>query len=303
MLVRSCPVRLAAFRWLKEQVGVHGEILDVHLLRQGFQFRGQRVPLLGPQGIFKPKLMDTIPLSITTSPNGPYRDAYKEDGLLEYCYRGNDPNHHENRGLREAFRTQTPLVYFHGIVPGRYFAVWPVFIVGDDPRSLVFQVAVDDAFAIERSLATSAHPRVSDADSGRREYITAATKIRVHQGAFRLRVLRAYREQCALCRLQHSELLDAAHIIPDSHPQGDPVVRNGLSLCKLHHAAFDKNVLGISPDFRVEIREDILREVDGPMLKHGIQGIHGQQIILPRSKAEWPDQERLAFRYEAFRSA
>ena len=38
-----------------------------------------------------------------------------------------------------------PLVYLHGLVPGRYVATWPVFIVRDSPETLVFSVAVDDA--------------------------------------------------------------------------------------------------------------------------------------------------------------
>jgi putative restriction endonuclease len=41
-------------------------------------------------------------------------------------------------------RRQVPLIYFHGIVPGRYMASWPVHIVGDDPQALTFTVAVDD---------------------------------------------------------------------------------------------------------------------------------------------------------------
>ena len=38
---------------------------------------------------------------------------------------------------------------------------------------------------------------------------------------------------------------------------------NVLSLCKIHHAAYDKNILGISPDYQVKVRIDILDEVDG----------------------------------------
>jgi hypothetical protein len=55
-------------------------------------------------------------------------------------------------------------------------------------------------------------------------------------------VLAAYRHQCSLCRLKHEELLDAAHIIPDADPEGEPVVSNGLALCRLHHSAFDNCV-------------------------------------------------------------
>ncbi len=45
----------------------------------------------------------------------------------------------------------------------------------------------------------------------------------MHQQEFRQRVLRAYRERCAICRLRHEELLDAAHILPDG-----PMLRYGL---------------------------------------------------------------------------
>jgi putative restriction endonuclease len=108
-----------------------------------------------------------------------------------------------------------------------------------------------------------------------------------------------------MCHLRHRELLDAAHIIPDAdQDRGDPVVSNGLSLCKIHHAAFDARVIGIDPDgYRIAVRQDILEEVDGPMLKHGIQELAGSQILLPKQRKHRPDLERLAARFEQFRSA
>ena len=60
-----------------------------------------------------------------------------------------------------------------------------------------------------------------------------------------------------VCRLRHWELLDAAHILPDKHPLGEPVVPNGLALCKLHHAAFDADILGVRPDLRIERRDQV----------------------------------------------
>jgi len=50
-------VRLSAFRWLDEQVGIHGDVLPRSLLAQGFIFNGQRVPLVAPTGIFKPRVL------------------------------------------------------------------------------------------------------------------------------------------------------------------------------------------------------------------------------------------------------
>ena len=116
-------------------------------------------------------------------------------------------------------------------------------------------------------------------------------------------VIRAYREQCSLCCLRHYELLDAAHIIPDTDPMGLPYVQNGISLCKFHHAAFDAHILGITPDYTVAIRDDVLREEDGPMLQYGLIELHGSRIVLPREKESWPDREALDFRYERFKLA
>ncbi|MFY9555129.1 MAG: hypothetical protein WAV20_00985 [Blastocatellia bacterium] len=104
-----------------------------------------RVPLLGPQGIFKPLVMTEVPLSITTAPPGPYDDSFGADGLLRYRYRGTDIKHADNRGLRSAMERRLPLVYKHGIITGKYLVTWPVYVVEDDPRNLVFSVAFDDA--------------------------------------------------------------------------------------------------------------------------------------------------------------
>ena len=83
-----------------------------------------------------------------------------------------------------------------------------------------------------------------------------------------------------------------------------PPVRNGLALCKIHHAAYDCHVLGVRPDLVVEIRADLLEEVDGPMLEHGLKGRHGERLmVLPAMRAERPDPELLGRRYREFRAA
>ena len=87
--------------------------------------------------------------------------------------------------------------------------------------------------------------------------------------------MRAYETRCAVCSLGHRELLDAAHVIPDSDPRGEPIVTNGLALCKIHHAAYDRDIIGIRPDYVVEVHTRLLDEIDGPMLKYGLQGHHG----------------------------
>ncbi|MEA2702079.1 MAG: putative restriction endonuclease, partial [Actinomycetota bacterium] len=223
---RDRLVRLGAFDWLARQIELRGDVLPISVLRQGFVWEGQRVPLMGPQGIFKPAVLPGAPLSITTVPvvegrSRPYEDEVGPDGFLRYRYRGTDPGHHENVGLRLAMERQLPLVYLFGTTPGWYRPEWPVFIVGDDPSTLTFTVAMDDPQALRPDLT------VDVVDEARRRYVTRLARHRLHQLAFRQRVLRAYRDSCTVCRLHHVELLDAAHIRSDTHPQGEPVVTNG----------------------------------------------------------------------------
>lgn len=78
------------------------------------------------------------------------------------------------------------------------------------------------------------------------------------------------------------------------------MVPNGLALCKIHHAAYDRGILGVRPDYVVEVRADVLLEVDGPMLRHGIQDVHGWRLELPMHPSDRPDRDLLAQRYAAF---
>jgi len=293
-------VRLAAFAWLERQSEIHPEVLPREILVHGFEFDGQRVSLISQQGIFKPQILSEIPLSISTTIKGPYKDTFTPDGQLHYSYRGTDASHRDNVGLRLAMQRRVPLIYFHAIAPGKYCAAWPVFVVGDDPAALRIRVEVDD----HRMLAVLASQgATSEQDRARRSYATRELRVRLHQQQFRVRVLAAYRAQCSLCRLRHEELLDAAHIIADSEERGEPVVSNGLALCKLHHAAFDRHFLAIRPDYKVEVAARILKEKDGPMLLHGLQAMNGRVIQLPSSRAQHPDRDRLEERLRAFRAA
>ncbi len=301
--LHDARVRNAAFEWLAGQVDHHGDVLPRALLAQGFEYRGRRVPLIAPQGIFKPAVME-LPLSITTAPRGPYDDEFMREGPLHYRYRGKDPGHRDNVGLRECFERRLPLVYLLGLVPGRYLATWPVYIVGDDPASLTFMVEADDpaelAIGLDPPNGGGAAAVHEAEDEGRRRYVTSVVRGRLHQRAFRERVLAAYRSECSFCHFRHEELLDAAHIIPDADPRGTPEVTNGLALCRFHHAAFDRGFLGVRPDYVLEARPDLLEEEDGPTLVHSIQSLHHERIQLPKSRSQWPDADRLAERYDEF---
>lgn len=291
-------VRLAAFDWLSKRVAMHGDVIPREALAKGFEFEGQRVPLVSPQGIFKPKVLPEIPLSIATTPEGPYDDSLSNNNLLLYRYRGTNPHHKDNEGLRKAIVAHTPLVYFIGIVPGKYVAFWPAYIVNEFPEQLAFQIDILNPSYASTLKSTGAAQSVSDYTPPR-EYSLVLIRQRLHQRAFREHVLKAYREQCACCKLRHVELLDAAHIISDSKPEGIPSVRNGVSLCKLHHAAFDSYLFAIRPDYVIEVRKDVMKEEDGPMLLRSLQEINDRRIILPTPVKLSPVKLLLEKRYRA----
>jgi len=117
-------------------------------------------------------------------------------------------------------------------------------------------------------------------------------------------VLAAYAGRCAISHLPEPRLLDAAHIVMDADEQlGQPIVSNGLPLTKLHHAAFDTHLIGIDPDFRIHVSDRLLEIHDGPFLELGLKGIAGALIERPRRSEDSPDRDRLAIRFEQFRTA
>jgi putative restriction endonuclease len=297
-------IRRKLFDWLHEQDLLNGGVFPRKQLESGFTINGKIITLIGPSGIWIPAGFLT-PISITTTISGPYEDGLTEDGVLNYKYRGFDLNHRDNIGLKEAMRQRIPLVYFRSIKPGRYVAVWPVFVIEDVPSAFCFRVAIDAVYTItgEINEPTFSVESNHEARLGVRKYITVVTKKRLHQIIFREFVLDAYDRKCTLCNLQHIELLDAAHIIADSELKGEPIVPNGLALCKIHHAAYDSDLIGISPDYLVKIRGDVLEEIDGPMLKYGLQAMEGNKIRIPKNKSDYPDRDRLDIRYKRFLSA
>ena len=265
-----------------------------------FRFRGEKMPLKDRQlGIRKPAQL-TAALSITTTfraPNKerPYDDRLGADGLMRYKWDGDNPEKYTNRGLRAAMQKRLPLIWFWGVAPGLYKPIFPVYLVAEERESQQFVVATDGLQNLEST--------GQDIDEVTKRYVVGETHRRLHQPVFRGLVMRAYGTRCAICTLRHSPLLDAAHIVPDAHQDGVAAVRNGLALCKIHHAAYDSGIIGISPDYTIGVREDVLEEVDGPMLEFGLKGLHGNTLsVLPSRRNERPDKNLLDRQYQRFKT-
>lgn len=285
-------LRLAAFAGLERLIDSRGgfatrdELVD-------FELEGRRFPLVDRnRGIRNPADFDET-LSIVTSDSGPYADHIGDDGILRYSLRDGDRMGGDNRKLRAAMVSQKPIILFQKPLANVYVPVVPSFVVDEDLPNRFFLVASGEE-AWRSYMAGAGDPAID------KRYIAQIVNRRVHQPVFRARVILAYSRTCTVCRLNHPELLDAAHIIPDREVEGVAHVTNGLALCKIHHAAFDNGILGISPDYVVHIDEGILAEVDGPMLKHGIQEMQGIGLMLPHKESEWPSRDALDRRFEEF---
>lgn len=286
-------LRSRIISWVQERAQANGGFLYRDQLLD-FWIDDNKLPIIDfSRGIRNPASFSTT-LSIVSTKNGPYDDTESDDGLLHYAYRKGDPWSSDNRKLRNALATSTPLILFRKEQPNIYTPISPVYVVEDRPDERVFIIALDQSFSFI--------PDIRHMPDLQREYARRIAKQRLHQPAFRTRVIVAYETQCAVCELKHGSLLDAAHIVPDSAELGTPTVNNGLALCKIHHAAYDQSFLGVTPDFKVQIALRLLEEIDGPMLKHGLQEMHGRQLKLPKKKADQPSPDLLAWRYESFGS-
>ena len=295
--VRELAVREALFTHLDALLAGSSEGTLSWDQTAAFEFHNERIPIRQTRGggIHKPAGLEGA-LSITTTftPFGkepPYHDFEGADGYARYKYQGTDPNRYTNRSLRICLEHELPLVYFVAVLQGIYRPIYPVFIIDDNVNRL------EVTLGFNRSEVGFDASTLSDLE---KSYALTETRRRLHQPIFRERVLHAYSSACAICSIGHRELLDAAHIISDSKSTGVPIVPNGISLCKIHHAAYDRNLIGIDPDYRVIVSPSLLQEEDGPMLRHGIQEMHDSLIRLPRAPKLRPERDRLDMRFQEF---
>jgi putative restriction endonuclease len=306
---RDMELRTAAALRIRELQRRYDDLVPLEALREGFTFDGERVSFGSfMSGIFRPKQMrgPAALAVVTAAPKigrpAPYEDAFDQaSGRFTYRFRdpqSDSPSSHlhaeaDNRALVAAHELGVPLIYFRGIAPSQYAVVAPVFIMAvDAKRRLVeMEAGLPVADMTEAGLQS---------DEELRRYATREAVIRLHQHRFRSAVLRAYSTRCAVCSLREAELLQASHIIEDLDPRGGATVVNGISLCAIHHLAYDRNLMGIDPSGVVHIAKRLLDEVDGPMLSSGLQAFHGATILHPRRMDERPDPDRLEVRFTRF---
>jgi putative restriction endonuclease len=294
-------LRATAHKRARELRHRFNDLVPVDALREGFIYNGQRISFGSfYKWIHRPKVMrGPAALTLTTAARVPGKRAAYEDELdvenraILYHYRSGAVDQPDNRALRAAYEMQVPLIYFHGVSPGQYMVVQPVFVTADDPAGGVVLLEVGLPYQDLQGEGLVSPPDL-------REYALREVRLRLHQQRFRRDVLRAYKQRCTICALRESALVQAAHIVEDPDPEGIAAVVNGLALCAIHHLAYDRNLLGIDPEGVVHIARRLLEETDGPMLREGLQGFHGSSIMLPSRVEDHPDPVRLERRFEQF---
>jgi len=130
----------------------------------------------------------------------------------------------------------------------------------------------------------------------RRAYGETTVQTRLHQAYFRRDVLFVYSNQCCVCELKVRPLLQGAHIVPDSEAVGAPVVQNGLSLCSLHHAAYDPSTIRIKADYTVAVENEWIEAGDG-FARASLSEFDGRRIHLPSDATHHPNPDFLNERF------
>jgi putative restriction endonuclease len=112
---------------------------------------------------------------------------------------------------------------------------------------------------------------------------------RLGQGSFRLAVLDAYGNQCAVTTEHSLPVLEAAHIRPWS-AGGRHEVRNGLPLRRDLHRLFDLGYVTVRPDHRFAVSPRLADEWHNGRSYYALDG---REIALPADRAERPERELL----------
>jgi len=298
----------AAFDYVRLLERFYGDDIPWSVIDQGIDVGGEKVHLSNrARGIFKPRQMSRGVMSIkTTEPRAGriniYEDEETDEGYFRYSLQQGDPRGGGNRHLWEALEDNSPFIYFHAVAVGRYKVIWPCFVTRIDPDAGFCEVVVGTVLDIprQRQLQVVTYPIATKTKE--RAYLLREVKVRLHQAAFRANVLDAYRGACALSGLPVRELLEAAHITPDSDDDSSADVSNGIAMSRLHHRAYDSNLIGITRELRVEVSDRLRSARDGVVLE-ALKQLHGAKLNVPRAVAARPDPERLERRFAEFCTA
>jgi putative restriction endonuclease len=122
----------------------------------------------------------------------------------------------------------------------------------------------------------------------------ANVKLRRGQDYFREAVLNNFGGRCGITGLAVRELLIASHILPwGTHVLERLNVRNGLSLSRLHDAAFDRGLVTFNDSLQLVLSPRLKAELSQRAVAENFGNYEGQPLSLPDDAAP-PDVSFLA---------
>ena len=137
------------------------------------------------------------------------------------------------------------------------------------------------------------NPEINDEEiimgNTQRKTVALTVKKKLRDNSFRKRVLTAYNHQCAVCGIQ-LKLVEAAHIIPVQN-EGTDETSNGITLCALHHRAYDKGLITIWNDYSILLNDTQAEKLREIKLDAGLDEFSESLrhlIILPPAKLDRP---------------
>ena len=267
-------------------------------------------------GIYKPAWSEYA-LCIKMAPGSPYERKdeviFLDDGrwLMTYSPRSGGLDISDNRALMRCVDDHAPLAVVQqvtdktkgstyrilglGIITG-FDARRDVFLVESASLSALAQVsaAIQDEkqryeVVLYAELTNEFRPFMQE---DRVSYVTSLPK---RDEAFREVLLTEYDYTCAICgmkfvvdRLHEAQ---AGHIVP-KNKNGTDDPRNGLTLCRAHHWAFDAGLFTLASDYTVVVSPLVERADSSKfeMASLAGQALHRPQreVILPHATAiEW----------------
>ncbi len=294
----------------------YGKIVTPHFLRRTSDFVPgiERVhPLI--EGIYKPKWSNHA-LSIASMKVNPYVDemTYLSDGrwIIKYSAKKGGPNIAANISMFSCLKDKEPVIVLEQILTktskkGAQYRLMGLGLIDTyDSFSDTFSIqhvdfatleqvsnGIDDEIFIASALREFTLEEFNPFVAEDKAIYKITSQKRDH--AFKNVVLDQYDFQCAATGVKyHSDNLteaQAAHIIPKSE-KGSDDPRNGISLCRTAHWAFDVGMFTISDQFEIIVHTNTKST---SVNKFPIMGMNGMQINLPEDENYYPHPEALAW--------
>ena len=223
-------------------------------------------------------------------------------------------HHHSNPGYETALSVVTQIKSFSQlrkiIAYGYFDADLYLLLINSENREIIrhtiietylpdFRDAIYNLISEEKEIGEYSQKILQHVDytfTTDKPFTPFKAKKKTRKAGFRRAIMQIYTYTCVVCELQiltldGESVTEAAHIIP-VNKSGSDDVRNGVSLCQLHHWGFDKGLLSFSDTYEVLVSDLMVEK--GP-LAWKFTTLSDKRILLPENEAHYPAQEALAW--------